>query len=142
MAEVSQQEKERQRYIQAFNSTMVNIWKEKIALLGAVRTGALYNSVVAVGMDNRGRFLDVTLRQRFNAYGVYVNYGTGSNTWRGNPGDIGRPNARKKKPWFSPKYYGSVMNLREFMADNLGREGAYVIAEALNVDSLRRSLQQ
>lgn len=140
--------REREKYILSFNSTMVRIWKEKIALLGVVDTGALYRSVVALGMRADGKFISVTLSQSFNLYGIYVNYGVGKETWRGNPGDIairrdGSYNPRLTvkrriaKPWFSNKYYASVMNLQEFYSDNLGRQGMYVIAEALNKDSAK-----
>ena len=55
------------------------------------------------------------LSQTFNTYGLFVDYGTGRNTPRGNPGDLGRANSRKRKRWFSRKYYASVMNIQEFM---------------------------
>lgn len=47
---------------------------------------------------------------------------TGRETPRGNPGDIGRAKKRKKRSWFARKYYGSVMIIRDFMADNLALE--------------------
>lgn len=128
----------RRRYVTAFNSTMVKIWREKIALLGAVRTGSLFRSVVGVSMTADGKFTSISLRQEFNTYGLFVDYGTGRNTPRGNPGDIGRDNARKRKRWFSVKYFASVMNLREFYADNLGVEIADMISNAISKDFSRR----
>lgn len=146
MSDIKQQDRE--RYVRAWNDTMIKIWKEKIALLGAVRTGALYRSVTAIGIRADGRYLDITLTQSFKTYGIFVNYGTGKEVYLGNPGDIGKyrdgsnnPNInskkRKEKPWFSPKYYSSVQNLQDFIADNIGEEGAYVIANALSADFLR-----
>lgn len=129
---------ERRKYVGAFNRTMINIWREQITLLGAVRTGALYRSVVAVGTEADGRFTSVRLQQSFNLYGLYVDYGTGSNTPRGNPGDIGRANMRRRKPWFSRKYYASVMNIRDFFADNLGRECTDIVSNALTRGLSRR----
>lgn len=129
---------ERQKYVQAFNTTMLKIWREQIILLGAIDTGALYRSVVAVGMKADGKFTSVSLSQKFNLYGLYVDYGTGSNTPRGNPGDIGRANARKRKRWFSRKYFASVMNIREFFADNLGKDLADTVSNALTRDLSRR----
>lgn len=129
---------ERQKYVQAFNTTMLNIWREQIILLGAIDTGALYRSVVAVGMKADGKYTSVSLSQKFNLYGLYVDYGTGSNTPRGNPGDIGRANARKRKRWFSRKYFASVMNIREFFADNLGKDLADTVSNALTRDLSRR----
>lgn len=122
---------ERQKYVQAFNKTMIKIWREQITLLGVIDTGALYRSQMAVGMTADGKYTSITLSQSFNLYGIYVNYGVGSNTPRGNPGDIGRDNPRKRKRWFSKKYFASMMNMREFFADNLGKNMAQVISNAL-----------
>ena len=129
---------ERQKYVQAFNSTMIKIWREQIALLGVVDTGALYRSTVAVSMTADGKFTSVSLAQKFNLYGIYADYGVGSNTPRGNPGDLGRDNKRKRRRWFSRKYFASVMNIREFFADNLGKDLADTISNALSPDVARR----
>lgn len=129
---------ERQKYVQAFNTTMLKIWREQIILLGAIDTGALYRSVLAVGMKADGKYTSVSLSQKFNLYGLYVDYCTGSNTPRGNPGDIGRENKRKRKRWFSRKYFASVMNIREFFADNLGKDLADTVSNALTRDLSRR----
>lgn len=129
---------ERQKYVRAFNGTMIKIWREQIALLGVVDTGALYRSTVAVSMTADGKFTSISLAQKFNLYGIYADYGVGSNTPRGNPGDIGRDNKRKRKRWFSRKYFASVMNIREFFADNLGKDLADTVSNALTRDISRR----
>lgn len=129
---------ERQKYVRAFNDTMIKIWREQIALLGVVDTGALYRSTVAVSMTADGKFTSISLTQKFNLYGIYADYGVGSNTPRGNPGDIGRDNKRKRKRWFSRKYFASVMNIREFFADNLGKDLADTVSNALTRDISRR----
>ncbi len=131
-------QQEREKYVRAFNSTMIKIWREQIALLGVVDTGALYRSTVAVSMTADGKFTSISLSQKFNLYGLFVDYGTGSNTPRGNPGDIGRDNKRRRKRWFSRKYFASVMNIREFFADNLGKDMADTISNALTRDISRR----
>ena len=130
----------RRKYVRAFNDTMVKIWRERITLLGVVDTGALYRSTVGVSLDTDGKVIDIRLAQAFNTYGLFVDYGTGSNTPRGNSGDSGRANKRKRKEWFSRKYFASVMNIQEFMADSLGREFCLVVANALNPDVMRRSV--
>lgn len=122
---------ERKKYVTAFNNTMVKIWKEKIVLLHVWDTGALYQSVVGLKTNADGKYTSVTLEQSFNLYGIYVDYGTGRNTPKGNPGDIGRDNPRGRKRWFSRKHYASVMNIKEFYADNLGKECADVISNQL-----------
>lgn len=130
----------RRKYVRAFNATMVKIWREQISLLGVVDTGALYRSTVGVSLTADGKFIDITLSQAFNTYGLFVDYGTGSNTPRGNSGDIGRENKRKRKRWFSRKYFASVMNIQEFYADSLGQEFCRAISNALNPDIMRRSV--
>lgn len=129
---------ERERYVKAFNRTMIRIWKEQIAKLGVIDTGALYNSVLAISTNADGKYTSVTLKQKFLLYGIYVDAGVGSNTPRGNPGDIGRDNPRKRRRWFSKKYYASVMNLREFYADNLGKDMANAVSNALGRDIRRK----
>lgn len=131
---------QRRKYVTAFNATMVKIWREQIALLGVIDTGALYRSTVGISMTADGKFVDITLEQAFNTYGLFVDYGTGRNTPRGNPGDIGKANGRHRKRWFSRKYFASVMNIQEFYADSLGREFCRAISNALNPDIMRRAV--
>ena len=120
---------------------MIKIWREQIALLGVIDTGALYRSTVGVSLTADGKFINITLEQAFNTYGLFVDYGTGRNTPRGhrgalslerNSGDIGRANPRKRKRWFSRKYYASVMNIQEFYADSLGQKFCRAISNALS----------
>ena len=136
----NQQLEARRKYVTAFNATMVKIWREQIALLGVIDTGALYRSTVGISMTADGKFIDITLEQAFNTYGLFVDYGTGRNTPRVNSGDIGRANPRKRKRWFSRKYYASVMNIQEFYADSLGLEFCRAISNALNPDIMRRAV--
>ena len=130
--------KERQRYVRAFNDTMVQIWKEKIVLLGVKDTGSLLNSVIAVRTDADNKILDIALEQSFLEYGIYVDSGTGKEVPRGNPGDIGKAKAREAKPWFFKKHLASLYNLREFMAENTGQEIADAISNALSGRIARR----
>lgn len=136
----NQQLEARRKYVRAFNDTMVKIWREQIALLGVIDTGALYRSTVGISMTADGKFIDITLEQAFNTYGLFVDYGTGRNTPRGNPGDIGKANGRHRKRWFSRKYFASVMNIQEFFADNVGREFCRAVSNALNPDIMRRAV--
>ena len=133
----------RRKYVQAFNDTMVKIWKEKIFLLDAINhrkrypsettkwPSPLLDSVVAVRMDADDKFLSIEFEQEFNSYGIYVNFGVGREVYKGNPGDIGRDKLREPKKWFSTKYYASMMNLSEFYAENVGHEFAQVMSNAL-----------
>lgn len=134
----------RRKFTEGFNSTMIDIWKEKIVLLGVYDTGCLYNSVAAVGMSMDEKITEVTLSQHFALHGVFQDWGTGKEVYRGNPGriydDEERKKVRKRKKWFSPKYYGSVMKLQEFFADSLGAQMAKVLCDGLKASTLRRKV--
>ena len=121
----------RRKYISAFNRTMINIWKEQIIKLGVIDTGRLLETVSSLGFKADGRLVDVTLTQAFREYGLWQDYGTGKEVYRGNLGDIGRDKVRKRRKWFSTKYYASVMNMKEFMSENLGQEFIGVVSNAL-----------
>ena len=119
----------RQKYILAFNATMLEIWKERITLLEVIDTGLLLRSPLALPVKADGRFFEVTLSQAFLEYGLWQDYGVGRETPRGNSGDIGRRKVRQRRPWFSKKYYASVLNLRDFLGENIGQEFQGVIAD-------------
>ena len=126
--------KEREKFVTAFNDTMLRIWQEQITLLGVIDTGTLLASPKSLPVRADGRFFEVGLSQSFLEYGLWQDYGTGRETPRGNPGDLGRTKRRKRRRWFSRKYYASVMNLREFLEENLGREFCGILSSALSKD--------
>lgn len=126
--EIEAQE-EREKYIKAWNETMLRIWQERIILLEVIDTGRLLASPVAMPVRADGRFVEVTLSQEFLEYGLWQDYGVGRETPRGNSGDIGRAKVRQRRPWFSKRYYASVLNLRDFFGDNLGREFQGIMAD-------------
>ena len=122
-------QKEREKYIKAWNETMLRIWQDRITLLEVIDTGKLLASPVAMPVRADGRFVEVTLSQEFLEYGLWQDYGVGRETPRGNSGDIGRAKVRQRRPWFSKRYYASVLNLRDFFGDNLGREFQGIMAD-------------
>ena len=130
--------KERQKYVAAFNDTMIKIWKERITLLDVIDTKMLLHSPISLGYKADGKLVDVHLSQAFREYGLWQDYGTGRETPRGNPGDIGRTKVRQRRRWFYIKYYASFMNIKEFYADNLGKEFVGIINEALDDYNFRR----
>lgn len=140
MTGTNKAQSEREKYVRAFNSTMVKIWLEQQALLGTIRTGALYQSTVAVSMTHDEKFLSIELVQAFNTYGLFVDRGTGREIARGNGGDLGFTPNRKAKPWFSRKYYASVMNIQEFYANNVGRDFCKMVADAFSPKFMTRSM--
>ena len=128
---------EREKYVLAFNDTMLKIWQEQITLLNVIDTGRLLHSVSALPVRADGRFIEIGLSQAFLEYGLWQDFGTGKEIPRGNSGDIGREKKRVAKKWFSRKYYSSVLNLRDFLADNIGQSFVGVVAKALD-DNYRR----
>lgn len=143
MENISQQQaqQEREKYVLAFNDTMIKIWQEQITLLDVIDTRQLLASPMAFPVRADGRFFEVGLSQAFLEYGLWQDYGTGKETPRGNSGDIGREKKRKRRRWFSKKYYSSVMNIRDFFADNLGREFQGIIADSFDDKNFRRKHQ-
>ena len=130
---------ERAKYVRAFNDTMIKIWKEQITLLNVIDTQRLLRSPIAIGMNADGKFSEVRLSQAFLEYGLWQDYGTGKEVPRGNSGDLGRPKVRKERHWFSRKYYMSVMNIKEFMGDSLGRQFQGIISDALDQKKFSRN---
>jgi len=122
---------ERRKYITAFNTTMVNIWKEQITLLGVIDTGQLLNSVVALSTRMDEKATEVEISESFLEYGLWQDLGTGKETPRGNSG-LENGTRRRRRRWFSRKYFASVFNIRDFMAESLGEEFCGVLSNAFD----------
>lgn len=117
---------------------MIDIWQERINALHVVDTGSLWRSPLQLPVRADGRFYDITLSQNFLEYGLWQDLGVGREVPHGNPGDIGRDKVRERRRWFSVKYYSSVMNLRDFMAESLGEEFKSMFCAALDSDTAKR----
>ena len=166
MPDFDQSVETRAKFVNAWNETLINIWREKIVKLKVVDTGALYRSVKELPVQADGRFVDLELSQQFPEYGLWADLGTGREIPIGNPADVkvrdpdyraahrlDKPrqrgpkwgggmtsgNPREPRPWEAPKYYGSVMALSEFMAESIGDEFRGLVSSAFNSDSARRS---
>ncbi|MDE6234313.1 MAG: hypothetical protein K2M56_01000 [Muribaculaceae bacterium] len=133
----------RRKFVEAWNNTMIDIWQEKIFKFHIIDTAFLYRSVMTMPIRADGRLYNITLSQTFAEYGIWQDLGTGREKWIGNPGDIGKKtkkgkdrNFRERRPWFSPKYYASVMNLRDFYAESCGKEFVGLFAN-LDTEDLR-----
>ena len=134
----AQAQAEREKYVLAFNDTMLKIWQEQITLLDVIDTHSLLRSPIALPVRTDGRFFEVGLSQAFLEYGLWQDYGTGRETPRGNSGDLGREKVRGRRRWFSRKYYASVMNIKEFFADNLGKEYQGILSDIFNDKEMRK----
>lgn len=128
----------RQKFVEAWNKTMISIWAERIYKLKVIDTGALYRSPIQLPVRADGRFYDVTLSHNFLEYGLWQDLGVGREVPHGNTGDLGHAKVRERRRWFSAKYYSSVMNLRDFMAESLGDEFKSMFCAALNTDVAKR----
>ena len=135
-----QAQAEREKYVLAFNDTMLKIWQEQITLLDVIDTHSLLRSPIALPVRTDGRFFEVGLSQAFLEYGLWQDYGTGRETARGNSGDLGHEKVRGRRRWFSRKYYASVMNIKEFFADNLGKEYQGILSDIFNDKELRKRI--
>ena len=133
----AQAQVEREKYVLAFNDTMLKIWQEQITLLDVIDTHSLLRSPIALPVRTDGRFFEVGLSQAFLEYGLWQDYGTGRETPRGNSGDLGHEKVRGRRRWFSRKYYASVMNIKEFFADNLGKEYQGILSDIFDDKGLR-----
>lgn len=68
---------EREKFVLAFNDTMLKIWREQMTLLGVIDTGRLLHSPKSLPVRADGRFIELGLSQTFLEYGLWQNYGTG-----------------------------------------------------------------
>ena len=143
----------RQKFVEAWNKTMIDIWAERIYKLKIVQTAHLYHSPdlgstnpLRVPIKADGRFCDLTLTQSFAEYGLWVDLGVGREFRHGDYEhnkeyieEHGRK--RERRPWFSIRYYSSVMKLRDFMAESLGDEFKAMFCAALDSDNARYSTE-
>jgi hypothetical protein len=135
---------------------MVQIWQDRIERLRILRTGQLHESFSSAIHNASG---GKTIKFRFVEYGAYVAMGTGKGYAKDNGGDLkfldkeyrkqhrldkrrrvgpawgghmtsGKP--RKRRDWFSSKYFRSVMVLKEELARITGEQAGMVIANALS----------
>lgn len=57
--------KEREKFVSAFNETMLKIWKEQMTLLDVIDTGALLASPKSLPIRADGQFIELGLSQSF-----------------------------------------------------------------------------
>ncbi len=137
----------RRLYVEAWNETMIRIWQDRIVTLGVFesprrkrRNGEqhLLDSLRYMPVAHDDKYYELTLSHQFLDYGLYQDFGTGREKARGNSGDIGATRRdgkarkiRKPRKWFSAKYYASVMNLKDFLAESIGEEFVGIVADGL-----------
>ena len=122
---------DREEYLRAWRAKMVQIWQDRLDLMGIHHTGALRRSVKAGAASIAGR--EAVMAFNYLEYGIYVDLGVGNGYRPGNGGDLhflgkayrklhnlGEP--RKRRPWFNKSWYISIEVLKDHMARIMGDE--------------------
>jgi len=124
---------ERRKYFEAWSKMMLDIWREKIERLQVWDTWELHRSIMEGSMLLSGDNYDyVQIVHSFVEYGVYQDMGVGNGFRRGNGGDLGFTPLREPRPWLSPKFFSSVMNLKDQVARMYGEEFCGIMMNVLN----------
>lgn len=151
---------QRRKYMQEWTDMMVTIWREKIKMFDIVDTGALLQSVEGYSMSESS-METFTITHKFMEYGIFQELGVGNGYKHDNGGYLwfrdtlsyGDTSRKKKqrsgkvtdgchrdeRPWFSKKYYASVMVMKEEMAQMYGQAFAGIMSNAFH--DLNRSLK-
>jgi len=118
-------------YTREWYDKMIKIWRDRIDLMGAIKTGALRQSVSGGGLTVGG--YDIRATFHFLQYGIYVDAGTGNGYRHGNGGNLaildkdyrrahGMKKQRKRRPWFSRSWYISREVLKDKLAKLIGED--------------------
>lgn len=109
---------QREKYLEAWTTTMISIWQDRIRDLKIGYTNELrFSFKKELIRQANGDVMKVA--HAFNYYGSFVDMGVGRGT---SLSDAGPHNSRKPKMWFNKKYYQSVMKLKEKMAETYGEQ--------------------
>ena len=136
----------RRKYVNAWNDTMIRIWKERISTekpngLGVVNTGALLASPIGIRLKADDGYRTIEIKQGFLEYGLWQDMGVGREVYHDNPGDIGRDKVREPRRWFSPAYFRSVLRIRDFMGESLANEFRDMLCSQLDSDKMKHSTE-
>lgn len=124
--------------LKAWADIVISKLKANIDELDVRDLGNLDNSILHTLLINAGTDID-KIEFSFKLYGIYVDMGVGKEFSRGNSGDtanergISKPK-RKPKEWFSRKYYGQVMKLREILMEKYSKAIAWSMINTLQAD--------
>lgn len=131
----------RRKYVNAWNDTMIRIWRENIEELNVINTRALLHSPLGIQLKADDGYRTIEIKQGFLEYGLWQDLGVGREVPHGNPGDIGHDKNRERKPWFSPAYFRSVLRIRDFLGENLGNEFRDMLCSQLDSGKMRASTE-
>ncbi len=117
--------------LMAWADIVIEKFKMNIQELDVIDEGYLYESLLQTLLVNAGQDIE-RIDFSFKLYGIYVDMGVGKETQKGNSGDLGFQKKRKAKEWFSRKYYGQVMKLREILLDRYSKAIAYSLMNTIS----------
>lgn len=145
----------REKYVDAWNDTLLTMWREQITHLEVLDTHALLDSLTILPVKYDSDYAEMSISQEFKEYGIWQDYGVGKEVPRPDrhdaykyrekssdgryAGKLLREKIRDRRPWFSRKYFQSVMSMKEFLADHWGREYCRLISDALMDETMRNT---
>lgn len=116
--------------IRAWADIVLEKWHAKITELKVYEKGNLDDSLLYDLLLNAGEDID-KIDFSFKLYGIYVDMGVGREISKGNSGDLGFTPTRKPKEWYSKKFYGQVMKLREILMEQYGKAITYSLMNTM-----------
>lgn len=119
--------------IAAWANIVIEKWHAKITELKVYDKGNLDNSLMQELMVNAGSDID-RIEFTFKLYGQFVDMGVGKEISKGNSGDLGATPTRQPKEWFSKKYYGQVMRLREILMQQYSKAITFSMVNTMQAD--------
>jgi len=119
--------------IAAWADIVIEKWHAKITELKVYDKGNLDDSLMQDLLVNSGIDID-KIEFTFKLYGIFVDMGVGKEISKGNSGDLGFTPERKAKEWFSRKYYGQIMKLREILMEQYSKAIAWSMINTLSAD--------
>jgi hypothetical protein len=132
--------------LKAWADIVISKLKNNIDELDVRDLGNLDDSIIHTLLINAGTDID-KIEFSFKMYGIYVDMGVGKEFSRGNSGDTANERGisspkRKPKEWFSRKYYGQVMKLREILMEKYSKAITYSMMNTLQADFDQRYSDQ
>ena len=129
--------------VRAWANIVLEKWHAKITELKVYEEGNLDDSLLYDLLLNAGEDIE-KIEFSFKLYGIYVDMGVGREMGKGSSGDLGFTPIRKPKEWYSKKFYGQVMKLREILSEQYGRAISYSLMNTMteNLDQRYKSVLQ
>lgn len=119
--------------IAAWADIVIQKFHAKITELKVYDKGNLDHSLMQELLVNAGPDID-KIEFTFKLYGIFVDMGVGKEISKGNSGDLGFTPTRQPKEWFSKKYYGQVMKLREILMEQYSKAITFSMINTLQAD--------